>query len=172
MDAAFLSFIKLRNNHMPNHNTCSSVLISPLGKIGISTIEGRLSGLDWLDDNASLLAPQDPASKKIAAQLADYFSNPSTAFELEVHLQGSVFQKKVWQALQAIPGGTTLTYGMLAKQLESSPRAIGQACRSNPIPIIIPCHRIVAAKHLGGYAGATTGKLMQIKTWLLQHEGG
>jgi len=84
--------------------------------------------------------------------------------------QGTAFQQKVWGALLDIPSGTTMTYGELAKELQSSARAVGQACKNNPTPIIIPCHRVVSKQGKGGYLGQTEGKLAYIKTWLLQHE--
>ena len=85
-------------------------------------------------------------------------------------MQGSPFQLRVWQALKEIPIGETLTYGNLAKKLETSARAIGNACRQNPIAIFIPCHRVFGLSSLGGYAGATSGDLFSIKKSLLQHE--
>ena len=72
--------------------------------------------------------------------------------------------------MQKIPYGKTKSYGELAQELKTSARAIGNACRHNPLPIIIPCHRIVAKNNLGGYNGATEGKMLNIKEWLLQHE--
>jgi methylated-DNA-[protein]-cysteine S-methyltransferase len=85
-------------------------------------------------------------------------------------LTGTSFQQKVWQAIQKIAPGKTKTYGQLAKQLASAPRAIGQACKSNPIVIIVPCHRVVAANDIGGYAGARDGARVETKKWLLNHE--
>lgn len=85
-------------------------------------------------------------------------------------LNGTVFQKRVWRALLQIPCGTTLTYSDLAKKLKSHPRAIGQACRTNPLPLIIPCHRVVAKNSLGGYSGATSGKKLAFKRQLLERE--
>ena len=84
---------------------------------------------------------------------------------------GTAFQQRVWAALQAIPTGSVLSYGELARQLDTAPRAIGGACRSNPIPILIPCHRVVSRQGLGGYAGEVEGELPGIKRWLLRHEG-
>ena len=78
---------------------------------------------------------------------------------------------RVWQALQKIPYGEVKTYGQLAKELKSSARAVGNACRANPIPIVIPCHRIVAVSGIGGYAGKTDGPVLERKRWLLAHEG-
>ena len=84
--------------------------------------------------------------------------------------QGSLFQQKVWAELLIIPSGKTLTYSEIAVKLSSSPRAVGNACRANPYPFLIPCHRVVAVSSLGGYSGQTVGPLMVIKETLLSHE--
>lgn len=149
----------------------SAIITSPLGKMGLVTAENKLCRLDRLPAKTKTIAPQDAFNKKIVLQLEKYFKHPKTKFNLDFDLHGTEFQKKVWGALQEIPSGELATYGMLAKKLKTSPRAVGQACRTNPIPVIIPCHRVVAANHLGGYAGATDGELMDIKIWLLEHEG-
>ena len=89
---------------------------------------------------------------------------------------GTEFQQKVWQALLEIPVGETQTYGFLANKLNTSARAVGNACRQNHFPVIVPCHRVVSASGIGGYAGDTLlnqqGQIhyMQIKQWLLSHE--
>jgi len=116
-------------------------------------------------------------SKKVKDELECYFNDPSFQFSLACDiLQGTPFQQRVWQALKAIPSGHVKTYGELAKELNSSARAVGNACRHNPFPVIIPCHRIVSASGIGGYAGDTLdlqkGQInyLQIKQWLLAHE--
>jgi len=86
-------------------------------------------------------------------------------------IEGTPFQLRVWWALLNIPLGSTVTYGELARQLRASPRALAAACRANPCPVLIPCHRVVAQNGLGGYAGAGTGPLLAVKRWLLCHEG-
>ncbi|HED17564.1 MAG TPA: methylated-DNA--[protein]-cysteine S-methyltransferase [Gammaproteobacteria bacterium] len=125
-----------------------------------------------------LAQPLRPASKnkqqfqKLTNQLQQYFKNPQTDFNIKSDERGTVFQRRVWQALRCIPVGETRTYGQIAKQLSSSPRAVGGACRANPLPIITPCHRVTAANGTGGFAGARQGKLLEIKEWLLEHEAG
>ncbi len=84
--------------------------------------------------------------------------------------QGSPFQQRVWNALLQIPAGSQVTYGELAKRLGTAPRAVGGACRANPIPLLIPCHRVVAAQGLGGFAGRREGRWVAFKQWLLTHE--
>ena len=116
-------------------------------------------------------------AKKITAEFHQYFLSPEHIFSLPCKLeQGTVFQQKVWQALIQIPAGQVKTYGQLARELHSSPRAVGNACRKNPCPVIVPCHRVVSASGIGGYAGDTlmtqkgTINFLQIKQWLLAHE--
>lgn len=102
--------------------------------------------------------------------LYQYFDDPGTSFgDLPLDLKGSVFQVQVWQALRHIPSGTTVTYQELARRLGKPRafRAVGQACGANPLPLIIPCHRVIAADgSLGGYSSG-----LARKRWLLEHEG-
>ncbi|MCU7836479.1 MAG: methylated-DNA--[protein]-cysteine S-methyltransferase [gamma proteobacterium symbiont of Taylorina sp.] len=114
---------------------------------------------------------------KIIAQFEQYFLLPEFQFTL-LHQQstGTNFQQKVWQALSQIPVSEVVTYGQLAADLNSSPRAVGNACRKNPLPLIIPCHRVVSVSGIGGYAGDTIAlqkteiNFLAIKQWLLSHE--
>src|SRR5205814_890560 len=103
-----------------------------------------------------------------------YREDPDTAFDLPLLVEGTPFQKRVWQAMCAIPRGRTRTYGDLAKELGGDPwetsRAVGQACGDNRLPIVIPCHRVVAADGIGGFAHSTNGYLVEAKRWLLAHE--
>ncbi len=100
-----------------------------------------------------------------------YFNNPQRSPEIDVQLSGTVFQRRVWRALRRIPAGKVLTYGALAERLGTGARAVGNACRKNPVPIIVPCHRVVAQQGLGGFAGDQQGRLLRVKRWLLQAEG-
>ena len=106
-----------------------------------------------------------------------YFQNPDYVFSLPCNLSmGTTFQQKVWRSLQQIPSGEVRTYGELARELNTSARAIGNACRHNRFPLIVPCHRVVSAAGVGGFAGDTEDKqkgemtFIQIKQWLLSHE--
>src|SRR5258706_13966560 len=85
-------------------------------------------------------------------------------------IEGSPLQKAVWQAMCAIPRGKTRTYGELARELGADPRDIGQCCGDNRLPLVIPCHRIVAADGIGGFAHATNGYLLEAKRWVLMQE--
>jgi methylated-DNA-[protein]-cysteine S-methyltransferase len=115
--------------------------------------------------------PYTAEIKQAIKQLDAYFKHPHSDWQqIRIVYGGSAHQQRVWQALQKIPLGQTVTYGKLAKQLGSCAQAIGQACRRNPLPIIIPCHRVVAQNDLGGYSGNKTGALLAAKEWLLNHE--
>ena len=126
-----------------------------------------LPDLAWDEErlNASLL----PAA--ILAALERYFRDGRAGLELPLAPAGTPFQLRVWQALRAIPPGSTRTYGELARELGTSARAIGGACRANPCLIAVPCHRVVARDGLGGFAGERGGKRLAVKRWLLRHEG-
>lgn len=107
---------------------------------------------------------------KAEQQITSYLAGQCMQFDLPVMTQGSRFQQIVWTALEGIPSGQTRTYGEIAKLLGSSARAVGGACRRNPVALIVPCHRVVAANGPGGYGGKTAGHNMRIKSWLLKHE--
>ena len=107
----------------------------------------------------------------IRAALERYFRDGRAGLDLPLAPAGTPFQHRVWQALRAIPPGSTRTYGELARELGTSARAIGGACRANPCLIAVPCHRVVARDGLGGFAGERGGKRLAVKRWLLRHEG-
>lgn len=85
---------------------------------------------------------------------------------------GTAFQHRVWSAMREIPAGETRSYGSLAREVNSGARAVANACRHNPLPIVIPCHRVVARHGLGGFSGQTAGPAISRKVWMLRHEGG
>lgn len=151
-------------------NPIRTTYLSPIGMIHLTHQNSKLLSIDFLSDNTPPSPAADTFSNQLIAELATYFKNPQHTFRAAFQLTGSPFQQRVWRALQEIPSGQALTYGELAKKLNSSPRAIGQACRTNPVPIFIPCHRVIAKNGTGGYAGKTGGKMLDIKQWLLAHE--
>lgn len=148
----------------------TAIIATPIGKLGVRTTEEFLSGVDFLADKMELLAPTTPLAAKVSAQLSLYFWDPAHIFELPLLSGGTLFQQKIWQALSEIPAGHTRSYGDLAREFKTSPRAIGSACRTNPIPIVVPCHRVVAKQGLGGFMGAERGRSIAMKSWLLQYE--
>lgn len=143
---------------------------SPIGRLKIKTKNNTLEMLRFLSDEPETQLITDSFLQQVQQELQSYFQNANSIFKIKLTLKGTPFQLKVWNTLSNIPIGKTVTYKSLAIKLNSSPRAIGNACRANPVPIIIPCHRVVAQTGLGGFAGDVSGKLIEIKKWLLQHE--
>ena len=117
------------------------------------------------------VVPHSGVLKEAYRQWQQYLEAPTHAFDLPLKPPGTPFQQRVFSALREIPPGTVWTYGDLARVLGSAPRAVARALRCNPYPVIVPCHRVVAQGHLGGYCGAVVGPMMTIKRWLLLHEG-
>ena len=124
---------------------------SPVGGLGVDAVDGAVTALYWGRDGT---LPSGALYDQTADELAAYFAGELQQFEIPLAPRGSVFQQRFYAALCAIPYGETLTYGDLAKELDVSAQAIGQACGANPIAILIPCHRVLAADGLGGYSGA------------------
>jgi methylated-DNA-[protein]-cysteine S-methyltransferase len=104
-------------------------------------------------------------------QLRAWLKDPRFDFGLPLAPAGTHFQRRVWNAVAAIPPGHTMSYGEVAAAIRSGPRAVGNACGANPYPIVVPCHRVVAANQgLGGFGRNNDGFLLDIKRWLLRHE--
>jgi methylated-DNA-[protein]-cysteine S-methyltransferase len=140
-------------------------LHTPIGDISVSEEDGAIVSLDW---GWGSQQSETRLLQRARDQLHRYFDGELTGFELTLAPVGSPYQQRVWQALCAIPYGVTRTYLDLARDAGGSPRSVGQASGRNPIPIIIPCHRVVANTHLGGYSG---GDGLETKRWLLGLEG-
>jgi methylated-DNA-[protein]-cysteine S-methyltransferase len=146
-----------------------AVIDSPLGRLGIEA-RTALTSIDFVPARVPLRRPTTPLAARVCRQLTAYFADPRVRFDLPLAPTGSAFQQQVWRALRRIPAGRVRSYGELAQRLASAPRAVGGACRANPIPIVVPCHRVVSATGLGGFMGATRGRALAIKRWLLAHE--
>ncbi len=123
---------------------------SPIGDLTITCEDGALVALDW--GWARDQAPDDLLTRA-KAQLEAYFDGKTHAFDLPLCPAGTEYQRRVWHLMEEIPYGGTRSYGAMAKDLDSSARAVGMACGANPIPVIIPCHRVLAANGMGGYSG-------------------
>jgi methylated-DNA-[protein]-cysteine S-methyltransferase len=149
-----------------------AIFAAPFAALGIRTARKCLTGIDFLPPDTPSQPPQDALAARVCEQLAAYLADPGYAFDLPLCVVGTSFRQKVWQALCAVPPGEPLTYGELARRLgsTSSARAVGQACGANPIPIVIPCHRVVGKRGLGGFMGHGSGDPLDIKRWLLRHE--
>ena len=125
-------------------------LHSPFGDLTVSEENGAIVAVDW---GWGRDQTETPLLLRARAALFDYFDGSRRDFDLPLAPAGSPFRTRVWAALREIPYGETRTYGDLAAALGSAERAVGQANGANPIPILIPCHRVVAGNGLGGYSG-------------------
>ncbi len=140
-------------------------LHSPVGDLTLSEDDGAIVAVDWgwgRDQTPT------PLLKRAIKQLNAYFDGALENFDLPLQPHGTSFHKSVWRIMLKIPYGQTLTYGEIAKRLDASARSVGTACGRNPIPIIIPCHRVLSASGLGGYSGEGGA---DTKTALLTLEG-
>ncbi|MDD5058884.1 MAG: methylated-DNA--[protein]-cysteine S-methyltransferase [Sideroxydans sp.] len=147
-----------------------AIITAPFGKLGIRCTEEVLLGIEFIPADTPALAPRNALASEVCRQLDEYFADADFCFDLPLKLDGTQHQRKVWQAMQAIPLGQVRSYGDLAKDLNSSPRAVGQACGNNPIPVVIPCHRVVSKAGLGGFMHRADNDALDIKRWLLMHE--
>jgi methylated-DNA-[protein]-cysteine S-methyltransferase len=141
---------------------------SPLGALTVFAEDGALVSLDWgrAPDPGE---PPDRLLREAKDQLDAYFDGRLKVFDLPLAPAGTAFQRKVWDLMRAIPYGGTQTYGELARRADSAPRAVGGACGRNPLPIIIPCHRVIAGT--GGLTGYSGGEGLATKEALLRLEG-
>lgn len=139
---------------------------SPIGMLTVSEEDGRIVSIDWgwVEDSR-----ETPLLGRAREQIEAYFDGRLAAFDLPLDPAGTPYQRRVWDALLGIPFGETRRYGDVARALGSGSRAVGSACGRNPIPIVIPCHRVVGGNGgLGGYSGDDG---IETKRFLLRLEG-
>lgn len=138
---------------------------SPLGALTLHEDDGALVALDW---GRAPGGTATPLLEKAKTQVEAYFAGRLQKFDLPLQPAGTDFQRSVWRLMSAIPLGQTRSYGDLARDLKSAPRAVGGACGKNPLPLLIPCHRVLGSRgSIGGYSG---GGGLDTKRWLLEHE--
>jgi methylated-DNA-[protein]-cysteine S-methyltransferase len=142
----------------------------PRMKVGVVTRNERVVEIHYLPPAHRDIAAGNALAARAAEQLERYREDPDARFDLPLAVEGTALQRAVWDAMCAIPRGRTRTYGELARELGADARAIGQACGDNRLPIVIPCHRVVAADGIGGFGHAKRGYLLEAKRWLLMHE--
>ena len=151
-----------------------AVLALPFGHLGVRCSTDALLELAYLPASTPPRAAAGGRSAlacALQAQLLAYCADPDFPFALPLAERGTAFQRRVWALMRQIPRGSVLRYGDAAQRLGSAARAVGGACRANPFAPIVPCHRIVAAGGLGGFAGSRGDDALAIKAWLLRHEG-
>lgn len=121
--------------------------------------------------DAGTFTARDPLAREVRKQLKAWFAGRLRKFDLPFLFPDATdFQVRVWDQITKIPFGATQTYGEIAREIKSGPRAVGGACRCNDLLLIVPCHRVVAVTGLGGFMGDKDGSLVRRKQWLLAHE--
>jgi len=139
--------------------------------LGIRTRAGRLSEIQYLPLGAATLSPTDSFAREVCRQLRGYIRDPDFRLNLPIEGCGTDYQQRVWEAVREIPRGCVLSYLEVAREIGSAARPVGAACGANRIPLLIPCHRVVASNGLGGFMHSRGGRALEIKRWLLRHEG-
>ena len=151
--------------------THSARIAAPFAVLGVRTAGECLTGIDYLPLGAPTLAPLDGFAREVCRQLDAYLEDPDFPLDLPYRMQGSAYQRRVWDAIRSIPRGQALTYNQVATRVGSAARPVGAACGANRIPLLIPCHRVVGAGGIGGFMHSRAGRGIEIKRWLLRHEG-
>jgi methylated-DNA-[protein]-cysteine S-methyltransferase len=150
--------------------TFDAKLATPFAVLGIRTAGERVTRIEYLPRFVATLSPKTKTAAEVCRQIEQYLDDPDFEFTVPFDYRGTPFQDRVWRAIHAIPRGRTLTYLDIARQVKSAPRAVGGACGANLLPLVIPCHRVVASGGIGGFMHASGGEPIQIKQWLLKHE--
>lgn len=147
-----------------------AVVAAPGFCVGVRCDEAEIVALEFLPPRAEQ-APANALAAEAVRQLRGYLADPDFVFSLPLRPAGTRFQRRVWDRIALIPSRQTQTYGDVAKAVKSAPRAVGQACGANPYPLVVPCHRVVAAGGaLGGFARRGGEFFLDVKRWLLAHE--
>jgi len=146
-------------------------LATPFAVLAVRTSGDVVTELVYLPREAPTLEPQNPLAAEVCRQLAAYLRNPRFEFDLPFEYRGTQFQNRVWRIVRDIPAGRTLSYLQVAQRAHSAPRPVGMACGANRLPLLIPCHRVLATGGIGGFMHSTKGPGIGIKRWLLAHEG-
>ncbi|MFW5451471.1 MAG: methylated-DNA--[protein]-cysteine S-methyltransferase [Methylophagaceae bacterium] len=147
-----------------------TIIDVPFGQITVSASDYYLQGIDLFLPSTAVTDQISPITSKVIGELKQFFTQAHNAWSVPLLYQGTDFQQRVWQYLRAIPIGETCSYSEVAKALNSSARAVGNACHANPFPIVVPCHRVVSKSGIGGFAGKIEGHEITVKQWLLKHE--
>ncbi len=144
---------------------------TPFAVLGVRTVGEVLTDIEYLPRGVATLAPLNKLAERVCRQIERYVDDPHYRFKLPFDYRGTDFQCRVWREIAKVPAGKTITYKALAQRLGSAPRPVGGACGRNRLPLLIPCHRVLASSGIGGFMQARAGDPIAIKTWLLRHEG-
>ena len=157
---------------MKSQSNYAAKIKAPFAVLGIRTAGGTVTGIEYLPKTERAKPPDNALAERAVRQLERYLADPQFRFTLPLVSAGTPFRERVRRALEEIPVGESRTYGELARQLHTAPRAVGGACGANNVALVIPCHRVVGSQgSLGGFMHAAEGDPIAIKRWLLKHEG-
>lgn len=145
---------------------------TPFAVLGIVTDGSVITSVRYLPRHTRPAAPLDRVAERTCHEIERYLADPDYLFTVPYRLDGTYFQRRVWHEIEKLCPIKTMTYGEMAQRLHSGPRAVGGACGANPVPLIVPCHRVLAAGGgLGGFMGGKDPFPLSVKRWLLRHEG-
>lgn len=142
------------------------LITTPAGNLAIYLMANNITKTEWELGKASM----NSIENELCRQIQNYISHPSSCLKVNLQRQGSLYRNKVWSEICKIPVGEVKSYSEIAKTIRSGARAVANACRENPFPAIIPCHRVVSVSGLGGYMGETSGECLEIKRKLVAIE--
>lgn len=146
-----------------------AIIQAPFGAVGIS-VQGMQVAIELLTEKHKPRSAEHKLVKQVENQIQTYFGDSNHYFNLPLIFKGTPFQRRVWQIISVIPPGSIMTYTDIARELGSGARAVANACGANNLPLVVPCHRVVAKKGLGGFMQGNP-KGLEVKKWLLKHEG-
>lgn len=146
--------------------------LTPFAVLAIATADGQVTEIRYLPRHIAVRAPHDRVAERACREIERYLDDPQHHFAVPYRLHGTPFQHRVWREIEKLFPLKTITYGVMAARLRSSARAVGGACGANPVPLVVPCHRVLAAGgRLGGFMGGRENFPLTVKRWLLRHEG-
>ncbi len=158
----------------PQVSRFNAIVKAPFGAVGIrlNSANTHVQELVYLPENTPQQKADGPLAARASEQVNAFLANPQFKFDLPLLEQGTAFQNKVWQVIAGLEAGQVLTYKQVGQLIQcGAPRAVGGACGANPYPLIVPCHRVVGANGIGGFAQHDDGFYIGVKRWLLAHEG-
>ena len=154
-------------------NIDDALIRTPFGAVALAVHNGQLAiellAVEAGDTIEVVKRSHNPLVADACRQIIAYLQNPGFSFDIPISQYGTAFQQRVWQAIAEIPLGQVRTYGQLARRIGSGPRAVANACGANHLPLVVPCHRVVAQNGIGGFMQGKQNGLL-IKQWLLKHE--
>lgn len=145
--------------------------VTPFAVLGMVSDGSVLTSVRYLPRSTASVAPLDRVTERACREVERYLADPEFRFTVPYRLDGTPFQRRVWHEIEKLSPLKTITYGNMARRLCSGPRAVGGACGANPVPLIVPCHRVLSASGLGGFMGGKDPFPLSVKRWLLGHEG-